>query len=430
MSTRLTKKETDENSVPTGYEGDNVPEDFSLPACTIEDVDRSLFTLFDREIPFMYTHKGANKRIPVIFATGERFAVLRRKRPLRDRNGALILPLISIMRTGVSQEAQMGPGQTAPLTIRKRLDKSDREYQRLVNKARLKNQKSAVSSLNRVITEDGVQDTGAVPGTVSSRRRAQGQTPLAYRRGELLRSNVAKNIVEILTIPPVKYYTSTYEITFWAQYTQQMNNMIMAMMSVYQNNHRRTFKLETEKGYWFVGYVGEALSPGNNFDDFTDNERLVRYSFEVSVPGYVVGGDYPGAEPFLRKFLSAPEISFDSTQTTSAPLSPLVGGTASGKPGRYILQDIETDDSLTPGSGVAESANIEGGPRSNVDAGPTSATLGGFSDGGSDIVFVRVEKDPFTGKESSRTLKIKTRNQRKGETVYREQITNDMDLES
>ena len=169
----------------------------------------------------------------------------------------------------------MGPGQTAPLTIRKRLDKSDREYQRLVNKARLKNQKSAVSSLNRVITEDGVQDTGAVPGTVSSRRRAQGQTPLAYRRGELLRSNVAKNIVEILTIPPVKYYTSTYEITFWAQYTQQMNNMIMAMMSVYQNNHRRTFKLETEKGYWFVGYVGEALSPGNNFDDFTDNERLV-----------------------------------------------------------------------------------------------------------------------------------------------------------
>ena len=95
MSTRLTKKETDQNSVPTGYEGDNVPEDFSLPACTIEDVDRALFTLFDTEIPFMYTHKGANKKIPVIFATGERFAVLRRKRPLRDRNGALILPLIS-----------------------------------------------------------------------------------------------------------------------------------------------------------------------------------------------------------------------------------------------------------------------------------------------------------------------------------------------
>ena len=49
MSTRLTKKEATPNSVATGYEGDNVPEDFSLPACTIEDVDRALFNLFDKE---------------------------------------------------------------------------------------------------------------------------------------------------------------------------------------------------------------------------------------------------------------------------------------------------------------------------------------------------------------------------------------------
>ena len=48
MSTRLTKKEATPNSVATGYEGDNVPEDFSLPACTIEDVDRALFNLFDK----------------------------------------------------------------------------------------------------------------------------------------------------------------------------------------------------------------------------------------------------------------------------------------------------------------------------------------------------------------------------------------------
>ena len=424
MSTRLTKENTDSNSVPTGYEGNNIPEDFEIPACTIEDVDRALFTLFDKEIPFLYEQKTSTKRIPVIFATGERFAVLRRKKPLRDRSGALILPLISIMRTGVSQDAAMGPGQGAPLTIRKRIGPGDREYQRLVNAANLKNQDSVASLEHRIITDEGLQDTGASPGTVATRRGKTQTTSLDYRSGKLLKPNTSKNIFEVLTIPPVKYYTSTYEVTFWAQYTQQMNDMIMAMMSVYQNNHRRTFKLETEKGYWFVGYVGDSLSPGNNFDDFTDNERLVRYSFEVTVPGYVVGGDYPGAQPFLRKFISAPNINFDMTQTNSAPVGALVGGPPSGDPNKYILQDIETDADPIPGSGLGDRTS-SGSPSSE-----SSTTVGKFSDGPSATTFIRTQKDPLTGKRTPQLLKIKSRNQRKGETVYREQSTNDLDLMS
>jgi len=430
---------TDGSSVATGYEGDNIPDDFEMPACTIEDVDRALFSLFDKEIPFLYKHKNVTKKIPVIFATGERFAVLRRKKPLRDRNGALILPLISIMRTGVSQEAQMGPGQNAPMTIRKRLSQNDREYQRLINRVGLLNQDDAASPNHRIITEDGVQDTNALPGTVATRRRASSTTSLDYRSGRLLAPSVSKNIVEVLTIPPVKFYTSTYEVTFWAQYTQQMNDMIMSMMSVYQNNHKRTFRLETEKGYWFVGYVGDALSPGNNFDDFTDSERLVRYSFEVTVPGYVVGGEYPGAPPFLRKFVSAPEISFDNTQTNSAPLGELVGNVASGDPHRYVLEDLATDDDPIPGTGVASRGRLDG-PRTIADprdarditaaSNNTSATIGGFKDGSSGTVFVRTTSDPLTGKKVSQILKIKTRNQRKGETVYREQSTIELDLTS
>ena len=67
------------------------------------------------------------KRVPVIFATGERFAVLRRKKPLRDKAGALILPLVSIMRTDINQKPDggMGPGQGGPSIIKKKLSKDD-----------------------------------------------------------------------------------------------------------------------------------------------------------------------------------------------------------------------------------------------------------------------------------------------------------------
>jgi hypothetical protein len=343
MSTRLTKSSTDQNSIPTGYEGNNVPDDFQIPTCTIEDVDRALFHLFDKDLPLLYKVKEGMNRIPV-------------------------------------------------------------------------------------------------PGQAASRRKAAGTVPLKYRGGRLLEVDIGKNIMEVITIPPVKYYTSTYEVTFWAQYTQQMNDMIMAMMSLYQNNHKRTFRLETDKGYWFVASVGDSLSPGNNFDDFTDNERIVRYSFEVTVPGYIVGGGYPGAPSFLRKFVSAPEISFDNTQVGGAPFGRPVGSVPSGLPDRYMLQDISPESDPIPGAAIAEKGQIIGGPDASSDSRDlgksggfgaprpvSSTTIGGFTGGAEDIELVSTVIDPFTGKKRTQLLKIKTRNQRKGETVYREQITNDLD---
>ena len=78
--------------------------EFSIPSCTIEDVDRALFDLFDKELDLFYKHEGAIVRIPVVFATGERFAILARNKPLRDKNDTLVLPLISIARSSISKD--------------------------------------------------------------------------------------------------------------------------------------------------------------------------------------------------------------------------------------------------------------------------------------------------------------------------------------
>ena len=72
--------------------------EFLIPTCTVEDVDRALFNLFDVDLDLFYKHEGAVVRVPVVFATGERFAILSRNKPLRDKNDTLILPLVSIAR--------------------------------------------------------------------------------------------------------------------------------------------------------------------------------------------------------------------------------------------------------------------------------------------------------------------------------------------
>jgi len=84
--------------VKSGYEGNNVSDDFSIPQFGIEDIDRAVFDLFDKDLSLEVRVDKKNTHVPVIFATGERFALTRRKQPIRDRNNTLILPIISIKR--------------------------------------------------------------------------------------------------------------------------------------------------------------------------------------------------------------------------------------------------------------------------------------------------------------------------------------------
>ena len=137
MTTRYTNQG---KSVDSGYTNP-VDSDFSMPSCTIEDVDRGVFDLFDKELPFFYRQKDANKKIPVIFATGERFALLARNKPLRDKDDALILPLISVVRTGIDQESAKGTGlfQGGPVRVKVQLSDDDPIYQRLQNRLGFKN---------------------------------------------------------------------------------------------------------------------------------------------------------------------------------------------------------------------------------------------------------------------------------------------------
>jgi len=440
MSTRYYKNRTDSFSSTTGNEGANIPEDLEIPSCTVEDVDRALFDLFNNQLPFTYKHKEGTRSAPVIFATGERFAVLRRKKPLRDKSGALILPLVSIMRTGVTQAATMGAGtaQNVPMTIRKKLSPEDPLYQRLINKQSIQNSDDLVS--NNAIEQGGIDASPgekleyskkeASPGRLASRRSGLA-AGMSERRTKRIQSGLGSNIYEIITMPPPKYFTATYEVTFWAQYTSQMNNMINSMMSLYQSFSQRTFQLETPKGYWFVGYVGEELTAGNNFDDFTDAERLVRYSFEIKVPAYLIGSTYPGAQNTLRRFVSAPQISFDSLIMDKDVDIQRPNGVVSSEAGDYVLDDLRTVDEPLPGQTIGRPSTAASDSRgifSLRDASQvTNRDLNGDFVGGSTsddnrTKIIEIDHDPFTGKKVQKKLHVKTRTNRKGETVLRESL--------
>jgi hypothetical protein len=330
-----------------GYEGFNVPENFSFPSCGIEDVDRALFELFDKRLAFEVKVNEQTTKVPVVFAAGERFALTRRQKPIRDKNNALILPLIAIKRQSIGYKTESEAGgvaisfrQNTDYIIKKRLDSSDRDYQNIVNKLSIKNQDN-VTSRAHFLTNDVSPGYGAIPGTKTSRRNGTG---IAFGGGKLnfaLDNDIGNNIMEIITIPYPIFVQLNYEITFWTQYMSQMNQLLETMLAK-TDGQGREFQMISNKGFKFTAFLMGSLASGDNFENFTGTERVIKYSFNIRVPAYILAPRHPGIGTPFRVFHTAPDVVFDEFEIRQQVSEPPPIIYSEQKVNAFILSDVET----------------------------------------------------------------------------------------
>lgn len=109
----------------------------------------------------------------------------------------------------------------------------------------------------------------------------------------------------ILTKPPVQEYLSIpfpdfctlfYEITIWSQYQSQMNSILEKIFYNYDHKPTSSFVMWSEydkknkkgNGYRFVGYKDGDVASQSNVEDFSDEERIIRYSYNIKVPAYLI----------------------------------------------------------------------------------------------------------------------------------------------
>lgn len=399
MSSQKEMSEQDaKRRINSGFEGANIPTDFTIPIVGIKDVDGAMFDLFDKDNQIYVAtreedgHELTQKKVPVVFATGERFALRERHNPIRDKNGALILPIISVRRTGLSQAKEnMGSaiGQdTGDFVIKKRLSPKDPQYQNIINKLGLKNQDNLPSDNNFL---NSVSETGNQDGKVASRRDR-----FVRDNNRLFEPDLGRNIFEIITIPFPIRYVATYDVTIWTSYQSHMNSIIERIMTNY-DGQGRTYKLSIEKGYYFVAYFEDDIQTEDNSEDFTNDERVHKYTFRVSVPAYLVANKNGGDSIPLRKFYSAPQLSFGIYDGFFSEKAERI--TPSGDPNDFILNNINNLDS--------KANEIK---RLN------------------DLFQQQIMQDPFSGKEETKFVRIKRRNARHGETTISSKKLTDIEI--
>jgi len=405
MQTRYDKTKAAPGVLPSGYEGSNNAENYSLPSCEIEDVDRAFFDLFDKVLPFTYKQQKDSEvtKVPVVFASGERFALVSKKSPIRDKSGSLILPIISISRSSIDQKSTKGSGVSEnfnEMVVRKRISKEDPLYQALKGPDRLKNTGRSLSP-------------------------AEGSSDYYRETGRLLQPRMGPALYEILVIPMPKYFTVKYEITFWAQYTGQLNKMISTLLGSYINGHN-SIKITTSKGYWFVAYFESSISNAGNLDDFSDNERLVKATLSAEVPGYLILPEIDGVSNGVKSYVSAPTVSFGSL--SDDPRSTQVTPVVSGKVESFTLSDVATEDNERPSGAVGENANVQsavfagasldGASVTLRDVKPNSSPVGGVGKVKSRTKKLIYATDPVTGENTTVIGQVTDSVPEKGEEVF------------
>lgn len=375
--------------------------DFNLPSSGIEDIDRAVFNLFDSDIPLQVKIDDQSTKVPVVFSTGERFALTRRNSPIRDRNNAIILPVVAIYRKSIDLSPGQG-GYGSPIAFRpqstyivkKRLSPKDRDYQNILNRYNIKNQEN-VSSRKNFLHKDIFPGNSTKPGTVASRRNG-GNLSLRSGGNTSLDSSLTDNIFEIITAPYPRFVLVSYEITFWTQYVQNMNQMIEVMISSFSGQDIG-FKMTTEEGFEYVAYLKNTLTTSDNFDNFSQDERVIRYTFSIDVPGYIFSPNHEGLPTPYRKYYSAPQIEFGYKQISSFMF------TSEKNP-----EDVVDQDAFI---------------LSEIDSKSMSSLRRGQDSGN----VIETVTNPFTGEGEKKVSKVRIRNERAGETVASSRITIDLE---
>lgn len=262
--------------------------DEPLRIVTIDVIDRAVRDWFDLTVAaHVISPTSQRHKVPVITSSGERWITSRGKEGIRDKNGVLILPLISIRRVSVEGS----------------LDQS---------------------SLG--VEVPNIQISKQILGPKTNNLHN-----LYRERSPVYRGPDEPTVYEVTTIPFPHRATFMYELIVQTQFTSQMNTILQKMfhqmdmmnsfVAPFNNKSRQPpvgeqfeERNDPPSGYC-VGYMESPLNDNGNLEEFTDQERIIRYSNSFRVPA-VLQLDPDDVKPALKVERTSFRLNLGPEQVT------------------------------------------------------------------------------------------------------------------
>lgn len=227
-----------QGGVPQYQEESTIYSDVGDVEIQLRNVDFALKKWFEIDMPIYIRDKhNQQKQTRVVWASEERWSMMQKNQQVRDANGQLILPLISIRRNNVEpiNERTVAVDDMGVSNIRVYVH----EYVNPHN-----GKKEYIPKLNKELN---------VP------------------------------IKEVIEVQAPKVVRVSYSVTFWSNFMQDLNTMIQHMIRKFGNKHAI---YATEKQY-FSAFL-DGLSNESNDTSIQQDERILRTSFTINVEAGLV----------------------------------------------------------------------------------------------------------------------------------------------
>jgi len=270
-------------SSQTGIENANgIINVHELQPSMLETIDYAFYDFINDYMNLRaYTNKGW-KRVPIIWASSERAYFSKRNKDLRDLDGTLILPIISVERTSVSKSLTRKGAYYGGATNFRNTKHGGR-----IAMAR----KIVADKTTNFAAADNIKKWGDV-------NRAPGRQPYFPIANK-------KVVYETISVPIPVYLSMNYVVTLRTEYVQQMNELTQPFATL--GGHINSFLIKRD-GHRYETFMQSDLTLNNNASELGEDERNYETTLTFEVLGYIMGEGLNGERPKIIKRQNAVEV--------------------------------------------------------------------------------------------------------------------------
>lgn len=261
----------------------DLPEKLYFEPSTIENIDKSVLDYVASLNLRAETNEGV-QQVPIVWGTSERAYISKGDNSLRDKQGMLKFPIISIKRTGF----------TKPLGSRGVFqgnvpEENDEQGGSLIVSRAINHEKT-----NNFAKADTKKQTG------------QEHFP---------RTN-SKIVYQTVTAPMPVNVELTYEIVIRTEYQQQMNDLMLPFITT--PGTINYVNLESN-GHRYEGFLQDQYGSRDNLANYSSEERKFETSINLRVVGYLVGHGVNRDKPHFAVRENAVEVKIPREKVVVDP---------------------------------------------------------------------------------------------------------------
>jgi len=252
---------------------------------TIETIDRAFYKWMDEELDIFSTTNKGWKKVPVIWSSAERAFQIKSNKDIRDDNGVLKLPLITIERTSLVKDPSSKGVAWAHLPP-------------------VNDEKGGAITIARTINQE---KTSNFQNADAARKRGRIGRPTVGHGQQNFRRTNNKVVYNTITTQMPTYVNVMYSVNIKTEYQQQVNEILTPFVT-------KTGQIDNffifDEGHKFEGFIQGNFGLSSNAANQGQEERYYNSKIDVKILGYLIGEGANAERPKIVLRENAVEFKF------------------------------------------------------------------------------------------------------------------------